>query len=354
MKMTDAYSAKAIASVHEEVASNRIAYLGEGLFPAEKKAGLDLKWIKTSKGLPVTLAPSAFDTKSTIRSREGIAIEETEMAYFKESMLVKERDEQEIMRVLDSSDPYAQDVIARLYDDAETLVEGAKVVPERMIMQLLTPSNGSPSISISADGATYAYNYDPNGDFQANNFVSLSGTDAWSDTANSDPIQDVSDAQDAIETKTGSRPTRMIVSKKTMNYLKQNAKIRSYVLAQNMTANVIMTDARVKEVFNNELGVAIIVYTKQFKDENGVAHKFFEDGFATLIPDGTLGNTWRGVTPEERTGIANPCADVSIVDNGIAISVTISEDPVQTKTTVAEIVLPSFERMDECYVIKCY
>ena len=42
-------------------------------------------------------------------------------------------------------------------------------------------------------------------------------------------------------------------------------------------------------------------------------------------------------------------ANVSIVETGIAVSVTIKDDPVQTKTTASEIVLPSFERMDECY-----
>lgn len=55
MNIRDAYNAKAIALVHTEVASNKIAYLGSGLFPAKKKMGLDLKWIKTSNGLPVTL-----------------------------------------------------------------------------------------------------------------------------------------------------------------------------------------------------------------------------------------------------------------------------------------------------------
>lgn len=73
MNIRDAYSSKAIAIRHNEVASNKQAYLGMGLFPVKKKTGLDLKWIKTSKGLPVSLMPSAFDTKSTIRSREGFS-----------------------------------------------------------------------------------------------------------------------------------------------------------------------------------------------------------------------------------------------------------------------------------------
>ena len=352
MNIRDAYNAKAIAVRHTEAASNKQAYLGAGLFPTKKKTSLDIKWFKTSKGLPVSLSPSAFDTVSTLRSREGFEITETEMAYFKESMLVKERDEQEIMRVQDSADPFAQEVLDRIYDDAETLLEGAAVVPERMRMQLLSAENGSPSISIAANGATYAYNYDPDGSFKASNYVELTGTDMWSDTVNSDPISDVMNAQDAVEAKTGTRPSILIVSKKTMNHLKQNVKVRDYTLAQNVTANIIMTDNRVKETFLTELGVTIIVYAKQYKDEDGMVKKFYPDGMATLIPNGTLGNTWFGMTPEERTLMSKPGADVTVVDGGVAVSITVTEDPVQTKTTVSEICLPSFERMDECYILK--
>lgn len=355
MNIRDVYNAKAIALVNTEAANNKIAYLGAGLFPARKKMGLDLKWIKTSKGLPVSLMPSNFDAVSTLRSREGFKMTETEMAFFRETMLIKEADEQEIMRIQDSADPYAGDVLSRIFDDANTLVDGANVVPERMIMQLLAPSDGSPKISIQADGVTYAYNYDPNSTYKTNNFAELTnGTDKWSDTTNSDPMDDVSTAIDTVEALTGERPAIMIVSKKTMNYLKQNAKIKSAILAQNTTANIFMSDKRVDELFNNELGIRVVVYAKQYKDETGTAQKFYPDGFATLVPAGALGSTWYGTTPEERTLMGNATADVSIVNTGVAVAVTVSNDPVQTKTTVSEIVLPSYERMDSTYVIKCY
>lgn len=355
MRIRDIYSAKAIAINNAEVASNQIPYLGSGMFPAKKKMGLDLKWIKTSKGLPVSLAPSNFDTMSTLRSREGFKMQETEMAFFKESMLVKENDEQEIMRVQEASDPYAQEIMNRIFDDANTLIAGANVVPERMIMQLLSPADGHPKIVIEANNTQYAYNYDPDNSYHDNNFSEItSANDKWSDTANSDPLADVEAAIDQIEANTGSRPAIMIVSKQTMNYLKKNEKIRSVVLAQNTTANIMMTDARVKEVFNSELGIQIIVYTKQYKDETGTAHKFFPDGIATLVPSGALGSTWYGTTPEERTLMGSGEADVSIVNTGVAVAVTTTEDPVNTKTTVSEIVLPSYERMDETFVIKAY
>lgn len=355
MKIIDVYSAKAVALVQTEVASNRKRYIGEGLFPAKKKMGLDLKWIKTSKGLPVSLSPSNFDAVSTLRSREGFKMTETEMAFFRESRIVKETDEQEMLRVQESTDPYVQEILSRVFDDVNDLVEGARVVPERMIMQLLAPSDGSPKISIEANGVPYAYNYDPNNDYKTNNFAELSGeTDKWSDVENSDPLEDVSNGLDSVEAKTGERPSVMIVSRQTMNYLKKNKKIKSAILAQNVTANIFMDDARVNELFSSELGVNIIVYAKQYKNEDGVVSKFYPDGFATLIPEGALGNTWYGTTPEERTLMGSKEADVSIVNTGVAVAVTVSNDPVQTKTTVSEIVLPSYERMDSTYVIKCY
>ncbi len=355
MDIQNVFSAKAIALIQTEVASNRQPYLGEGLFPAKKKMGLDLKWIKTSKGLPVSLAPSNFDAVSTLRSREGFKMTETEMAFFRESMLIDENDEQEIMRVQDTADPYARQVLEKIFDDANRLIDGARVVPERMIMQLLAPTDGTPKISIQADGVTYAYNYDPNNTYKTNNFAELtSTTDKWSDTTNSDPLDDVSNAIDSVEANTGERPEIMIVSKQTMNYLKQNAKIRSAILAQNSTANIFMTDARVQEIFNTELGIKIIVYTKQYKKEDGSVAKFYPDGYATLIPNGALGNTWYGTTPEERTLMNSPTANVRIVNTGVAVAVTVTNDPVHTKTTASEIVLPSYERMDSTYVIKCY
>lgn len=354
INITDIYNPRIIASVHEEVASNKIPYLGAGLFPSQKKMGLDLKWIKTSKGLPVSLKPSAFDAVSTIRSREGLEMKETEMAYFKESMVIKEVDEQELMKLEDASSPFFPEVRDRIYNDAETLIEGALVVPERMRMSLLANVNGKPSISIQADNATYSYDYDPNGTYARDNFTELSGQSEWSDVDHSDPMQDIMDAQDAVEAKTGTRPTRMIISKATMNLLKQNKKIRNYILAQNTTATVIVTDARVKEIFATELGVTILVYTKQYKDEAGQVQKFYPDGMATLIPEGALGTTWFGMTPDERTGVKDPSKKVSLVETGIAVAVKITDDPDQTKTTVSEITLPSFERMDETYMLKVY
>lgn len=239
MKLTDVFTAEAIAANWTEAASNKEAYLGSGFFPAQKKAGLDLKWLKGHKGLPVSLMPSNFDAKSTFRDRVGISIAETQMPFFRESMLVKEADEQEIMRVKDTNDPYAASVLENIFDDTRTLVDGANVVPERMIMQLLSPVDGSMGIEVAANGVNYSYNYDPDGSWKQSHFMKIeTETDMWNAADTCDPLDDIEAALDAQQAASGNRPEVLLMSKATFKLMKNSKKVQSGVLAQNVTANV--------------------------------------------------------------------------------------------------------------------
>lgn len=353
MKLSDVFTSKAISANYTNAVSNSIPYLGTGFFPAQKKAGLDLKWIKGHNGLAVSLMPSSFDAKSTFRDRVGISMSETEMPFFRESMLVKEKDEQEIMRVQDSNDPYATQILDNIFNDTKTLVDGANVVPERMIMQLLAPLNGKVGIEIKANDVDYTYNYDPDGTWKTEHYAKIeTEADKWTSAATCDPLNDIEVALDNQEAATGNRPEILLMSKATFNMIKNSEKVRSGILAQNVTANVNYTSAKVKSFVEEELSVSIVIYNKQFKDESGVTKKFYPDNIVMMLPNGSLGTMWYGTTPEERTLAGNSNADVSIVNTGVAVAVTVTSDPVNTKTTVSEIVLPSFERMDECYAIE--
>lgn len=352
MNLSEVFNSKAVAANYTEAASNQIPYLGAGLFPAKKKAGLTLKWIKGYKGLPVSLAPASFDTKSAIRGRVGVGALETEMAFFRESMLVSEADEQEIMRAQDAEDPYAVDALASVFDDASTLIAGADVVPERMRMQLLAPFGGSVKIAISAGGVNYDYNYDPDGAWKSEHYMAITtASDKWSAADTCDPMSDLEAAMEA-QANIGERPAYALMSKGTFNLIKASKKVQSGVLAQNTTANVNYTSKRVQLYIEEELDVKLIIYTKKYKDESGTAKGFYPDGIVMLLPEGALGSTCYGTTPEERTLINDAAADVSVVNTGVTVSVRITDDPVNTKTTVSEIVVPSFERMDECYALE--
>lgn len=353
MKLTDIFTAQAIAANYTNAASNNIPYLGTGLFPSQKKAGLDLKWIKGHNGLPVSLAPSNFDAKSRFRDRVGVAMNETQMPFFRESMLVKEADEQEIMRVQDANDPYAQQVLTNIFNDTQNLVNGADVVPERMRMQLLAPLGGNFGIEIQANGVDYTYNYDRDGSLKAKHYLKIAtAADKWDAADTCDPVRDLEAALDAQEQESGERPTVLLMSKGTFNLIKNSKKVQSGVLAQNTTANVNYTTARVTAYIQEELNVTIVTYNKQFKDETGTAKKFYPDGIVAMLPTGALGSTWYGTTPEERTLAGTAGANVSIVNTGVAVAVTTTSDPVNTKTTVSEIVLPSWERAEACYFLE--
>lgn len=353
MKLSDVFDAQAIAMNYTGEPSNDLEYIGQGFFPPQKKAGLDLKWIKGHKGLPVSLAPSNFDAKSTLRDRVGISLSETQMAFFRESMLVTEQDEQEIMRVESASDPYAIQVLDNIFNDARTLIDGAIVVPERMCMQLLAPLDGNMGIEIVANNTNYTYNYDPDGTWKASHYAEItSADDMWNAPDTCDPFADLEAAIDAQEIAGGNRPEVAIMSKNTFNMIKKAKSIQNYIVAKNTSATVFITDRLVRDFLEEELDIRIVIYNKQFKTENGTAAKFYPDNIVMLVPNADLGRTWFGTTPEERTLLGKPEANVSVVNTGIAVSVTITEDPVNTKTTVSEIVLPSFERMDECYALQ--
>ena len=106
MLINEVLDSKSIALSATENASNQIPYLGLQWFPERKKQGLDLSWIKTHKGLPVSLALSNFDTIPTIRAREGLSKEKTQMAFFREGMTVGEEEMLEIERIQSEDDPY--------------------------------------------------------------------------------------------------------------------------------------------------------------------------------------------------------------------------------------------------------
>jgi len=339
----DLVNAKHIASYYEEKASNRIPYLGATLFPAKKQLGLDLSWIKGANGLPVALMPSAFDAKATIRDRIGFTEVQTEMPFFREAMTIKERDRQELNKLASSNlSDMAKTVINRIYDDATNLIDGALVQPERMIMQLLSTGQ----INIVANRQYYTYDYK----MPSEHKEQLIDTARWSDTENSRPVEDLITWQDTVEDNTGTRPTRAILTRKTWGYLLQNKSIK---MDMNPAGgqNVILTDSMLRQYFENKLGITFAIYNKKYTDEDGATKNFYPDDFITLIPSGTLGNTYYGTTPEESDLMSgNVNADVRIVNTGVAVTTVKEPHPVNVMTIVSEIVLPSFENIDKIFV----
>ena len=354
LNYADAFSPEIIAARWVEATSNRIPYVGEVLFPSDKKVGLDLSFLKGSKGLPISLMPSALDAMATFRDREGFQILETEMPFFREGYKIKEKDRQELLKFEDIKSPYLRGVIAKIFDDVDDLIEGANVAAERERMQLLFPENGEAKIVFVANGVSYVYNYDESGAWKANNYFELSGTSKWTDASNANPFADIDTVKKAIRGKTGANLNIAIMNSNTFGKLTSMSNIYSRYIARAGVSMTYLTDEEVQKVVEDTAKIRIVIYDKQYRNENKETRSFVPDGYVSLIPEGALGKTWYGTTPEEADLMANPAAKVSIVNTGVAITQEVTVQPVNTNIFASQIVLPSFERMDDVALLKVY
>lgn len=318
---------------------NRAPYLGEELFPSDQKLGLKLDWIKGAKGLPVVLAPSAFDVEAKKRDRIGIDKLTAEMPFFKESTMVDEETRQQLNMVLETNNQaYIDAVINRIFDDETSLLEGAAAQRERMRMMALTTG----AISIVANGQAYNYDYQVPANHKVTAAVSWSNPDA-------DIIEEVRTWLDTVEDDTGSRPTRAVVSRKTWGYLRKNNVIKKtlFVLSNGQAT---VSDNKLREYLIDELGLTVVVYNKKCKDEAGNTVSYIPDDTFVAFPDGALGKGWFGTTPEQSDLMSNAAANVALTDTGVAVTTTKKTDPVNVDTKVTMIYMPSFEQADKIII----
>ncbi len=341
--LSELFAAAVIAAYYTEAGSNRTPYLGEALFPAKKKTGLGLRWIKSHSGLPVSLVASDIDAKTVIRPREGFDVTETQMPFFREGMSIREADRQELLKAMELGNAYLNPVLSRLYDDASKLIAGANVVNERMRMQLL--STGKIEL-VDRKGGAIKYDYQ----FKAAHKTTLTSTNKWDD--DDAPVNSQIESWiQTIQNDTGERPTRAILTSVTLNYLKSNkevlAELKPLVATQ---AAPIRTDTVINWL-GEAFGLEVAVYDKMFANEvGGAGAKFFPDNKFTLLPAGELGNQWFGTTPEEADLMASRNANVEIVDTGVAVTTFETTDPVNVNTKVSQISLPSFEAADKVFI----
>lgn len=340
MTIYDLITSPEIAAYWELKTQDRPPFLGEELFPNQKKLGLNLSWLKGSNGLPVVLKPSAFDVAAIPRPRIGFEKLSTEMPFFKESKYIDEELRQELNKVIDSNNQlYIDTIVRRIFDDEAELLEGAEVQRERMRMMMLTTG----TISVEGNGQAYDYDYGMPEDHSVNATVAWSNPDATI-------IADIRKGIDKIVEDTGVTIARGLCSSKVFGYFRINKEIKGTLLAISNGTGYI-SDAKIKQYLKDELDIEIVTYDKKYRDESGTAQRFVSDDVFAMFPDGQLGNTWFGTTPEESDLMASEVANVTIVDTGVAVTTIEKADPVNVETKVTMICLPDFPTADQVYII---
>lgn len=317
-------------------------YLGDELFPTRKQMGLKIEWVKGIKGGAQVLPLSAFDSKVLKRNRPGFQTMETKMPFFKISIDIDEELRQKLLMVADSQKAVINQLITKIFDDNTKLISDAAVTRERMRMQLLTTG----AIVMESNGQAYLY------DYGMEEYQKPTVEKSWSDPT-ADIIGDIRSYQDTMVEKTGVKPTRMIMRTAQFRNIMNNEYIKNslYVFAQ---GKVNASEEAVKTFLSQQVGItSIAIYDKVYIDEEGATQFFIPEDVAILIPEGNLGYTWFGTTPEEADllgGVATN-AQVAIVDTGVAITVTKETDPVRTTTKVSEVCIPSGENIDKVVII---
>lgn len=315
--------------------------LGETLFPARKQLGIQLDWIKGANDQPVGLRLSAFDSKTIRRDREGFEQYREKMPFFKESVYIDEELRQQLnIYMANNRNAMAEQILAKIFDDQVKLITSAYITVERMRMEALTTG----TISLGSNGQAYSY------DFGIPQDQMKTVTKSWSDPT-ADVLADITGIVDAMKAK-GVNITRAVCNNSVATALRTNNAIKNsiYVLAGGSIPSV--TTERVLNYIYEETGISFYVYDNVWVDENKQAHKYIPDDTVVFLPEGTLGYTNFGTTPEE-SDLMNSIADssVSLVNNAIAVTNHIEHDPVLVETKVSMICLPSFERADEIVIL---
>lgn len=339
MSIFDLVTSQELAAYWTILSEKEEQFLGDELFPPKKKLGLTLRWIKGAKGLPVELKSSAFDVQAIPRARIAFNKMSADMPYFKESTYVDEETRQELNLVLETGNQaYIESIMNKVFDDEMSLLRSARVSRERMRMMAITTG----LVTIESNGQILNFDYGVNHKGNASS--------SWATTNTASPIDDLRKAMDEVQDSTGVRPTRVVMNRKTWGYLLKNQAILKTIFV--MTNGIgQMNDNRLKQFLMDELDIQVAINDSRYADSTGTAAKYIPDDTVVLLPPSGLGNTWFGTTPEESDLMTGSVANVSIVDNGVAITTIKNANPVNVETIVSMICLPSFEMADQIYIM---
>lgn len=340
MTIFDLVTSSQIVLYWELMEQDREPYLGDELWPSDKKLGLDLEWMKGASGLPIVLKHSAFDAAAIPRPRIGFEKLQAEMPFFKESKYIDEKLRQQLNMVLETNNQaYIDAIMNRIFQDKIELLESASASRERMRMMVLTTGY----IVGSSNGQIHEYDFLMPEDHKA-----TAGT-SWSDPKAS-ILDDLREAQEKIMDDTGVKVTRCLMKSRTFKYFRKNEEIRISISPDTQGKRFI-SDSDIKRLILDELDIEIVMYDKRYKDENEKVQSFIPDDVVVLFPTGDLGTTWFGTTPEESDLMGGKIDNVTITDVGVAVTTMTKEDPVQVETKVSMICMPDFPTANQVFII---
>lgn len=308
--------------------------IGESLFPKKKIQDIEFDMIVGKGGAPVSALVHAHDTKTKLASREAISKGVATLALIKRQFKITEKD---IIKINNPRNNAELDhVLSELYNDASNLYQSILVRTEAMRMELLS----SGVIKIEENGVKVTVDYK----VPATNKKSYN----WSNTTTSKPLDDLEELASAVETASGSRPTRMLTSRKIFNNLTKNESIRSAIHGVN--ASKIVTKTELNNLLTELDLPTVLTYEDKYKVEGPkgfTTTRYFPENKISMFGPDTLGHTIFGLTAEEVKLIGNGNMEMAQMINDVFVGTYTEEDPVAEFTKACATVLPTFPHADE-------
>lgn len=252
------------------------------LFPETKQSELTIEMIRGASDKPVTAHIHAFDTEAEIGDREGFKKDIADLALIKKKIPLREK---EIIALEHPrTDAEFNMVRNQVYNDVDRLVESIYTRVEAMRGEALTTGR----LVINENNYRQTINYGvPN---------NHKGSHTWS-TGTPDILGDIYTDVDTIVADTGFTPTRALTSRKVLNIILKDAKVRTAILGINK--DMILTKPQLNQALAGMGLPTIQTYDEQYRDGN-VAKRYFDEDTIVFMPANKLGDTLYGPTAEER------------------------------------------------------
>ena len=306
----------------------------------------------------MSLKASNFDAQAELRDVGGFSDIQNQMPFYRESYMVTEKEEQEYATYQSAENStMANQVLREISKKPMMLIEGARVVPERQIWQLLAPEDGIPRVKVTIGSSDYYIDYttDSGAEHKKDHFVDISGssTDKWSASETATPLDDLIEERRNFAKKTGYSLTRFTMNTETWEMVLKAEDTKKQVLGITAyTGGIRLQQSQVTEYLRG-YGIEIEIYDKLYIDPADNTTKYFiPTGIVSCTSAGVyLGDYVFGRTPEERSGSLTD-GNLSIVETGVAVYTYATQHPINTHCIVSMIGLPTFEGMDSVVVMK--
>lgn len=331
-RIEEVFNTKELINYFKEI--EKTPMLGESLFPDRKIQDIEFDMILGRGGLPVSASVHAFDTETQLASRDAIQKGAASLALIKRKIKITEK---ELIKIQNPrNDAELNFTIGQLYNDAEKMVEGIRVRAEAMRMEALSTGK----VKIEENGVKVTLDYGmPTANKKSFN---------WTDLTNAKPLDNLETLASAIETESGSRPTRALTSRKVMKRICSCDSVRKAIHGVN--SDKLVTLAELNNLLLQCELPQIVTYEGKYKVEGVKGYttkRYFPENVIAMFGDGTLGESIYGLTAEEVKLIGDGKMDEASMVEDIFVGTYTSIDPVGEFTKAATTFLPSFPHADE-------